>query len=122
MSPHKIGGCCSLCDTPVYDIRQRWDEGEKRAGEPKVFGPPNPDATRIEFLLFNGTRTSMTFCGECAKALTPEHYTTLWNKNLNGYLREQNGNPEKFRDEFRNGLLCELYRVNVKEHIETNER
>lgn len=115
MSPHKIGGCCSLCDDPVFEVMQLWDVGEKRAGEPKRLGPPNEDTTRIEFQLFNGNRTSMTFCGSCAESLTPEQYTLLWNKNLNGYLREQDGNPEKFKDEFANGLLCELARFNVKE-------
>jgi hypothetical protein len=119
VSAHKIAGCCSLCDEPVYEVKQRWDAGEKRAGEPKVLGPANPDATRIEFLLFNGRRTSMTFCGQCAESLTFEQYTPLWQKNLNGYMREQNGSPEKFKDEFANGLLCELARFNVKE---LNER
>ena len=115
MSPHKIAGCCSLCDQPCFEVMQRWDEGEKRAGEPKVLGPANPDATRIEFLLFNGRRTSMTLCGTCADGLERTHYTTLWRKNLGGYLREQDGNPDKFKDEFSNGLLCELGRFNLKE-------
>lgn len=115
MSPHKIAGCCSLCDTPVFEVLQRWDDGEKRAGEPKMLGQPNPDTTRIEFLLFNGRLTHMTFCGPCAESLAPEQYSALWNKNLCAYMREQDGNPAKFREEFANGLLCELGRFNVKE-------
>jgi hypothetical protein len=112
---HKIAGCCSLCDTPCFEVLQRWDQNEKRAGEPKVLGPATDDAIRIEFLLFNGRRTSMTLCGNCAEALQTSDYARLWNKNLSGYLREQDGNPAKFKDEFSNGLLCELARFNVKE-------
>lgn len=109
MSPHKIPGGCSICDELVYEVKQTHE------GEPKKFGRPTDDATRIEFLLFNGRRTSMTFCGSCAEHLTPEQYTLLWRKNLAGYMREQGGNPEKFKEEFANGLLCELVRFNVKE-------
>lgn len=112
---HKIGGCCSLCDTPCFEIMARWDEGEKRAGEPKRLGYPNDGAVRVTFMLMNGNVTDMTLCGECAAKLGPEHYLTLWRKNLAGYLREQDGNPAKFVNEFENGLLVELKRLTWKE-------
>jgi len=122
MSPHKIPGCCSLCDEPAFEVLQVWDEGEKRAGEPKRLGPPIGGTTRVTFLLMNGRRTDMTVCGNCAGSLTPEHYPLLWQKNLAGWLREQDGNPEKFKDEFANGLLAELGRIEWKELIEQNGR
>lgn len=112
---HKIPGCCSLCDTPVFEVMARWDEGEKRAGEPKQLGAPNEDSVRVSFLLMNGRTTDMTLCGECAGALNPEQYTTLWRKNLNGWMREQDGSPYKFADEFSNGLLFELSRIRWRE-------
>lgn len=115
MSPHKIPGCCSLCDEPAFEILAVWDAGEKRAGEPKRLGPPLDGSVRVTFLLLNGRRTDMTFCVGCAETLSPEHYPMLWRKNLAGYLREQDDNPEKFSDEFGNGLLTEMGRTTWKE-------
>mgnify|MGYP001611467095 CR=1 FL=1 len=100
MSPYKIAGCCSLCDAPAFEVKAVWDEGEKRAGEPKQLGAANSGTTRVTFLLLDGRRTDMTFCGDCAASLTPEAYPTLWRKNLAGWLREQDGNPAKFLPEF----------------------
>lgn len=114
MSRKRVG-CCSLCDDLCFEVMARWSEGEERAGEPKRFGPPVNGATRITFLLFDGNRTDMTFCGECARVLSALHYPVLWRKNLAGWLREQKGNPEKFKQEFANGLLCELGRTSWKE-------
>ena len=107
---HKIAGCCSLCDEPCFEVMQRWDAGDKRAGEPKRLGAPNEDAVRVTFLLIRGSRADFTFCGRCAATLSPEQYTLLWRRNLAGYLREQDGKTEKFKDEFANGLLCEMGR------------
>jgi hypothetical protein len=111
----KIAGCCSKCDEPCFEVLARWEQHERRPGEPKRLGPPNPDAVRITFLLFNGRRTDMTLCGNCADTLGPADYSLLWRKNLAGWLREQNGNPEKFKYEFANGLLAELGRITWKE-------
>jgi hypothetical protein len=107
---HKIPGCCSLCDEPCFEIMARWDEGEKRAGEPKRLGAPNPDAVRVSFQLFDGSIGDFTFCGSCAAKLNPAHYALLWQRNLAGYLREQNGVTDKFIEQFNNGILCEVTR------------
>ena len=122
MSEHKMPGCCSLCDTPAFEILARWDEGEKRAGEPKRLGPPNPGTTRVTFMLMNGHITDMTFCGACAPALKSKDYTKLWRKNLAGWTREQNGKTEKFAHEFANGLLAEVKRTTWQELIQENEK
>lgn len=113
MSPYKVIGCCSLCDTRCFEVTS-----VTKDGRPKTFGRPNDGATRITFLLFDGHRTDMTFCEGCAQSLSPENYTLLWRKNLNGYLREQKGDTTKFKDEFVNGLLCELGRIEWKEFAE----
>jgi hypothetical protein len=112
----KRAGCCSLCDALCFEVMARWDSGQKE-GEPKQFGPPLDGALRIAFLLFNGNRTDMTFCGSCAESLKPKHYAMLWRKNLAGWAREQNGSVEKFKREFENGLLCELGRSTWKELV-----
>lgn len=115
MSEHKIGGCCSLCDEPVFEVMAVWEDHDVRAGEPKRLGPVNEGTIRVSFLLLSGGYTDMTFCGQCAEELTPEQYTWLWRKNLAGYMREQNGNPAKFADQFPNALLCELGRRQLKD-------
>jgi hypothetical protein len=115
VSAYKIGGCCSICDEPVFQITAVWEEGTTRAGEPKALGMPNEGATSIAFLLASGGYTTMTFCGKCAESLNVEHYTLLWRKNLAGYMREQNGDPSKFADQFTNILLCELGRKQLRD-------
>lgn len=113
----KIGGCCSLCDVPCFEVLSVHAPHEKNAGAPKRIGPPVDGATRVTFLLFNGRRTDMTFCGPCAESLGIDNYALLWRKNLAGWLYEQDGDPSKFKDEFANGLLCELGRQDWKELI-----
>lgn len=122
MSDRKLAGCCSLCDAPAFEILQRWDEGERRAGEPKRLGPPLPGSMRITFLLLNGRVTDMTVCEACAAVVAPEHYATLWGKNLAGYLFEQEGKTEMFKHEFENGILSELARFNWKELVKAHVR
>ena len=118
MKLYKIGGLCSICEAPCFEIMSLWDEGEKRAGEPKRLGPPMNDSVRITFLLFDGRITDMTLCGTCAASITAAQYVTLWRKNLAGYMREQDGNPEKFKHQFANGILCEVERTTWKEHVD----
>lgn len=112
MSPYKIAGCCSCCDMLCFEVT-----AVREDGKPKTFGRPNDGATRITFLLLNGRRTDMTFCGACAGSLDPQWYATLWRKNLSGWLREQGGNTEKFKHEFANGILCEIGRITWKELV-----
>ena len=118
VKPYKIGGLCSICEAPCFEVMSVWDEGEKRAGEPKRLGPSMNDSVRITFLLFDGRITDMTLCGACAGSLDPQWYVMLWRKNLAGYMREQDGNPEKFKHQFANGILCEVERTTWKEHVE----
>ena len=120
MKPYKIGGLCSICEAPCFEIMAVWDAGEKNEGEPKRLGQPMNDSALIAFLLFDGNRTDMTLCGACSESLTAEQYPLLWRKNLSGYMREQNGNPEKFKRQFVNGILCELSRTTWNEIVEKN--
>jgi len=121
MSEFKIAGSCTTCDEPVFEVLARFDEQERRAGEPKQLGAPNDDATRITFTLFDGTRADLTFCGKCAEALNQEQYTEIWRKVIRSWIREMNGDTAKhsnwFPGQFSNGLLFELGRVNLKEAL-----
>jgi hypothetical protein len=87
------------------------------------------DSKRITFLLYDGTRTDMTFCRACAEVLTPDLYVPLWQKNLRSWMREFDikkaaasgaqrpweGLPRWLALEFANGMLCEIARIPWKE-------
>jgi len=121
---HKIGGCCSKCDTPCFEVVQVFDSTEERAGEPKKLGAPLPDSVRVTFLLYDGTQCDLTFCGSCAQELCPAWYVGLWKKCINSWVRELDRKPEAARrpgwlyKQFYNGLLAEVRRVSWKDMID----
>ena len=113
---YKISGCCSACDEPCFEVLARWDTHERYPGEPKRLGPPMNEATRVTFLLYDGSRADFTFCGACAKALNPTQYVDIWRKALRSFLREMSETARPWwNTQFQNGLLCEMGRVNWKE-------
>lgn len=118
---HKIAGCCTICDEPCFEVLARWDDHERHPGEPKRLGSPTEDAVRITFLLYDGTRTDLTFCGNCAADLQPDQYLEIWRKNIRSWMRELSEkpegerNPEWFGRQFANGLLDEMGRQKWKE-------
>ncbi len=123
MSEHKIMGCCSQCDAPCFEIMQVHEAHERLPGEPKRIGPPNEDAMRLTFLLFDGTKMDLTFCAACAESLSPPHFTELWRKVLRSWARELSEKPPGermlawYKPQFSSGLLCELGRKKWTEVI-----
>lgn len=121
VSEFKISGACTICDAMCYEVMARNAEHERRPGEPKRLGSPNEDATRITFMLFDGTKADLTFCGKCAAALNPVQYTDIWRKVIRSWIREMDGNEAAhgnwFPKQYANGLLVELGRVNLKEAL-----
>ena len=116
MMERKIPGACTLCNERCFEVLQANDSNEKNPGEPKRLGKPNEDATRITFLLYDGSNCSMTFCGACASKLNHGHYTPIWKKVIAAWLPELKDNrPPWFIQQLQNGLLCELNRTNWKE-------
>ena len=113
-SKYKIAGCCTTCDTAVYEVLAVYEAHHERAGEPKATGKPIGNAVRIGFGLYDGTRADLTFCEECALQLEPSQYVEIWRKVLRSWMREQ-AQDEKhkkwFLPQFANGLLAELGRV-----------
>ena len=115
MSDYKISGACTCCDEMCFEVLARWSENERYPGEPKRLGPPNPDATRISFVLYDGTKADLTFCGVCAGTLNPDSYTEIWRKVIRSWIREMSKSPQAetpswFLDQFNNGLLAEMGR------------
>ena len=116
-SPIKLPASCTICDEPCFEVLARWDEGEERAGQIKRPGPPLPDSTRITFLLFDGTRADMTFCGRCAASLTHLQYPGIWRKVVNSWKPEIGDRiPAWFSRQPGNGMLLELGRKLWTEH------
>lgn len=114
--PCKVGGYCTICDVPCFEVMAMYGEGERLPGEPKQIGPPLEGAVRITFLLFDGTKTSLTFCGDCSADIPPSEYNEIWQKNIRSWMRELSfkaavdRNPPWFKGQFSNGLLCEMGR------------
>lgn len=119
MSEFKIAGACTCCDAMCFEVMSRNEAHERRPGEPKRLGKPNDDATRITFLLFDGTKTNLTFCGACATALNPDKYLEIWRKVMRSWLREQEDKQDQhqhwFPAQYANGLLVELGRIKFKD-------
>ena len=108
----KIAGCCTCCDELCFEVLARWDTHERYPGEPKRLGPPMNDATRVTFLLYDGSRADFTFCGNCAASLNPGQYTDIWRKTLRSFLREMSETARPWLNtEFSNGLLVEMGRI-----------
>lgn len=120
MSNYKIIGHCTLCDGECFDILERYAAGERRPGEPKRIGQPHDGATRITFLLLDGSRMDLTFCAACTSRLTTESYTPIWRKVIRSWTREfeEKGTadrPRWFNKQFENGLLSEMSRTPMKD-------
>lgn len=114
MSEYKIIGCCTVCDKQCFEVTAMYREGERFPGEPKQLGAPLEGSVRINFMLIDGTKTSLTFCADCANA--PMEYSEIWQKNMRSWIRELSfkpegeRSPEWFQRQFSNGLLCEMGR------------
>ena len=100
MTDHKITGMCSICDHACF------------------VGPgiATEDSVLITFLLYDGTKTDLTFCGACAEDSMQLVFGELWKKNLRSWLRELGEErPKWFVHQLENGILCELGRTKWKE-------
>lgn len=113
MSEFHVSGSCIRCGEMCFEVLAVWGGNERYPGEPKRLGPANPDATRISFVLMDGTRADLTFCGKCSEVLTPADYTPIWRKVIRGWNREMKDapRPKWYREAFNNGLLGEMGRV-----------
>lgn len=80
MNEKKVG-CCTLCDTPVFEIVQRFDPP---LSEPKAIGPPTDRAYKVSFVLMDGSIMYLTFCDLC----TPTKFPEIWGKVLRSWGRE----------------------------------
>lgn len=73
----KRPGCCTRCETPVYEIA---DNG--------AVGRMTDRGTQVEFLLSDGTECDVTFCNDCAAGLALEDFGPMWDAVLAATARE----------------------------------
>lgn len=113
MSEFKISGACTLCDELCFEVMARWSENERYPGEPKRLGPSTNGATRVTFLLYDGSRADFTFCGACAEKLDLGQYVEIWRKAMRSFAREMSETARPwFATQFENGILIEMGRIN----------
>ena len=114
MSEHKISGACTLCDELCFEVLATWGEDERYPGEPKRVGLPFDDAMRVTFLLYDGSKMDLTFCGPCSGTVEPGIYTDIWRKVMRSWIREMKltagseGRATWFNGQFSNGILGEM--------------
>lgn len=116
MSPYHVAGCCANCGAQCFEVMAVFDQHERLPGEPKRLGPPNADAVRVTYLLIDGSKAMLTFCGDCAGQPIEPHFSEIWWRVVRSWTRElaekqaDDRNPSWFPQQFSNGLLCELGR------------
>lgn len=120
MSLYKIGGCCTRCDQHCFNVLAVYGPDERLPGEPKRLGSSLDGATRVTFLLYDGTHTDLTFCASCADEVSSADYVEIWEKVIRSWKRQldvkrddtpdRERRPDWFGRQFENGLLCEIGR------------
>lgn len=115
MSLHKKSGCCTLCDEPCFEVVSRWEATERYPGEPKRLGQVIGDATRISYMLLDGTKCDLTFCENCAGTVSGSDYVEIWRKVCRSWKREMEltnqTKPDWYWESLNNGILSEMGRV-----------
>lgn len=101
----KLNGCCSKCDTEVFEIKTRYEDGR-----PKQTGAPLDNGVRVGFLMVNGSVMDLTFCQSCIDSLQPSDYLPLWHRVLLSW-----GKGEWATSQADNGLSGILYRTPWKD-------
>ena len=80
----KRAGCCSNCDTVVFETITVDDDGW-----PKRLGKPLDHAWRVTFAMQDGSSANMTYCADCIdKAGEPRFVVYAWNKALAAFARD----------------------------------
>ncbi len=97
----KITGCCSRCDAEVFEVLER--DAERM---PKRIGAPLENAVRVTFVMVDGTLMDLTFCRECADALTPEELQWLWRRVVKSWIDQSGADHPWLKTQAANGLLA----------------
>jgi len=75
----KLTGCCSICDTAVFDIVRVYPVGHPYHGEPLSLGAPLDTAFKLTMLLTSGDHIDITVCSNCIEN-NKINYNDLWER------------------------------------------
>lgn len=75
--PLKRNGSCLCCGTPVYRVIEVWQDGPLE-GTPRRVGKQLDVGTQVTFQMSDGSEADVSFCIDCAPAVRPAHYRTIW--------------------------------------------
>ncbi len=110
MSDVKKYGCCTFCDAEVYEIKTYFPEGPLQ-GFPRKTGRPLPSAWRIDYVLTDGSSTTLTSCETCVPKMTDAaNFPAIWAKVVRSFMFEE-------QPEVRAALPANQRTVAEQEHI-----
>ena len=90
----RLPGCCLCCDRDCME--HVYPDYHPKAGLDCGIGPMRDDACQVEFFLSDGSMTPITFCMDCADAMTPSDYPAImqrvrvsWDQEINDEWRKE---------------------------------
>lgn len=92
----KKAGCCSCCDEDCME--HHYPHDHPNAGQECGVGRMSDHAQQIDFLMSDGSISSITFCNHCAAEVTPSDYSAVmkravisWEEEISDEWRTRNG-------------------------------
>ncbi len=80
----KLTGCCTICDTEIYESRLRYRTG-LLAGKISAPAEAKLGACGITFLISDGSSVRLSFCGNCAD-LAHKNMGKVWAKAVKSQI------------------------------------
>lgn len=85
----KKTGCCTLCDTEVYEVITYFPEGPLYRF-PRKIGKPLPSKVSIDYVLADGSHSTLTSCTSCAsQMIDPANFPAIWRKVVRTFMFEE---------------------------------
>lgn len=97
----KAPGLCTKCDAEVFEILKR--DPETRV--PISVGAAHDDAVRVSVLLKTGSIMDLTFCAECAAALTPADLAEIWQRVMISWIAQSGAEHPFVKTQTDNAIL-----------------
>jgi len=110
MGDRKLIGCCTVCDTPVFEVAARWTEGPMN-GEIKQLGQPLEGARRMTVVRASGRQSNWTLCKDCE--VTPEMMPELNRKEIAAMVLERDMVMETMAQADRREAMLRLFQFDI---------
>ena len=82
----KLIGCCTFCDTEIFEVVSRYSDGPFQ-GEIREVGPPLPGARRVTIVRASGRTSYWSCCGDCE--ILPDDMPYLNTKEIGAMVKER---------------------------------